>query len=175
MLLVITGQIASGKSTLARAVAHEFELQGLEAAAVDLDLIYEMLDPVRAPKTDERKWSQARHVAARLATALLADGVAVVVEGEFLTAAERTEFIEALPSGIEPRFVTLRVSYELAVQRAHGDPTRGLSRDPVFLSNHYEATAQAIRDAPSTDLAIDTGETGIAEAARVIAAWSRSA
>jgi len=175
VLLVITGPIASGKSTLARAVAHDFELRGRQAAAVDLDLTYEMLDPVRAPKTDQAKWTQARGIAARLAAALVEDGVAVVVEGEFLTPADRAEFTEALPSGIEPRFVTLRLSYELALQRARDDPTRGLSRDPVFLRSHYEATTQAVRDAPPTDLAIDTGEIGIAEAVRVVAEWSRLA
>ncbi len=50
MLLVVTGPMASGKSTLARAVACELERRGAKAAAVDLDLVYEMLDPLAAQR-----------------------------------------------------------------------------------------------------------------------------
>ncbi len=105
----------------------------------------------------------------RLAAALLADGVAVVVEGEFLTPDQRVEFTEVLPPAVVPLFVT---PYEVALRRAHDDPTRGVSRDPVFLREHYEASTQAVRDAPSTDLALDTNAVGVTEAARVIADWA---
>jgi predicted kinase len=172
VLLVVTGPIASGKSTLARAIACEFGARGAKAAAIDLDLIYEMLDPARAPKTDQAKWAQVRRVTARLAATILAEGVGVVVEGEFVTPAERAEFTEALPPGVEPRFVTLSVSYDVALQRATRDRTRGMSRDPVFLRDHYEATAQAAREVPATDLALDTGAMGVAEAARVVSDWA---
>jgi len=174
VVLVVTGPIASGKSTLARAIACELRARGTKAAAVELDLIYEMLDHARAPKTDVATWAQARRMAARLTTALLAEGVAVVVEGEFLTAAERAEFTDALTPEVEPRFITLSLSYELAMQRASSDPTRGLSRDPVFLRRHYEETAQTVREAPPTDLALDTGAMGVADSARVTADWASS-
>jgi adenylylsulfate kinase-like enzyme len=65
LVVVITGPIASGKSTLGRAVAEEFKAVGTQAAVIDLDLMYEMLDPSRAAKTDETKWTQARRVTAR--------------------------------------------------------------------------------------------------------------
>jgi len=44
MVIVICGPIASGKSTVARAVARSFEHLGTQAAVVDLDLVYEMLE-----------------------------------------------------------------------------------------------------------------------------------
>jgi len=172
MLVVVTGPIASGKSSLARAVACEFGRRGQKAAAVDLDLIYEMLDPGRAPKTDVARWAQARRISARLATALLAEGVAVVVEGGFLTPAERTDFTDALPPGVEARFVTLSISFEVALERATNDETRGLSRDPAFLRDHYAATAQALHDVPPVDLVVDTGATAIGEAACAVADWA---
>ena len=172
VLLVVTGPIASGKSTLARAVAREFVVRGAKAAAVDLDLVYEMLDPAHGPKADAATWRQARRIAARLAAAFLAEGVGVVVEGEFLTPAQRSDFNDALPDGVEPRFVTLSVSYDLALQRVANDPTRGVSRDPAFLCDHYEAAAQAVREVPRTDLALDTGAIGVAEAARIVADWA---
>jgi chloramphenicol 3-O-phosphotransferase len=172
MLVVVSGPIASGKSSLARAVACEFGERGLKAAAVDLDLIYEMLDPAHAAKTDLARWAQARRISARLATALLAEDVAVVVEGEFLTPAERTDFIDALSPGVEARFVTLSTPFDVALERATTDETRGLSRDPAFLRDHYAATAQALRDVPPADLVVDTGATAIGESARTVADWA---
>jgi shikimate kinase len=172
VLVVITGPIASGKSTVGRAVAREFEAAGAKAAVIDLDLVYEMLDPGRAAKTDEAKWAQARRLSARLADALLAEGLEVIVEGDFLTAAALGQFVEALASRVQPRFVMLRVSFDLALRRAQLDSTRGLSRDPTFLRKHYETTAAAVRDAPSTDLALDTGALPISKAAHAVAAWA---
>ena len=174
MLLVVTGPIASGKSTLARAVACELERRGAKAAAVDLDLVYEMLDPPRGAKTDRQR-EQARRMTGRLAAALLADGVAVVVEGEFLTRDQRVEFTRVLPPAVVPALlVTLRVPSEVALRRAHDDPARGrVGVTPLFpLREHYEASTQAVRDAPSTDLALDTNAVGVTEAARVIADWA---
>jgi adenylylsulfate kinase-like enzyme len=54
--VVITGPIASGKSTLGRAVAVELADRGSDAAVVDLDLVHEMLDPGGGPKTDAARW-----------------------------------------------------------------------------------------------------------------------
>jgi predicted kinase len=87
---------------------------------------------------------------------LLAEGVSVVVDGEFLMPEERADLVDALPPGVEPRFITLSVTYEEALKRARSDETRGVSRDPAFLSAHYEATARAVREAPSADLLLDT-------------------
>jgi adenylylsulfate kinase-like enzyme len=172
MLLVVTGPIASGKSSLARAVACELGKRGQKAAAIDLDLIYEMLDPARAPKTDVARWAQARRMSAGLAAALLAEDVAVVVDGEFLTPAERTDFVDALPPGVEARFVMLSVSFEVALERATNDETRGLSRDPAFLRHYYVANAHALRDVPRADLVVDTDATEIGEAACTVADWA---
>jgi predicted kinase len=171
VLVVVTGQIASGKSTLACAVARDLERDGASVAVVDLDLIYEMLDPRRGPKVSQAKWTQARQLAARIAGALLAEGVLVVVEGEFLTPDQRGEFTDALPSAIIPRFVTLRLPFEVALQRANADPSRGLSRDPTFLASHYEATAESIERIPSSDLTLDASAFGVEEAARSVAGW----
>lgn len=172
LLVVISGPIASGKTTLGRAVARELAAVGNQAALVDLDLVYEMLDPSEGAKTDRGKWTRARRVAARLTDVLFAEGLAVIVEGEFLTARERHEFDEARETRVEPLFVTLRISFDLALQRVQLDPRRGLSRDPRFLRGHYEATAATVRNAPRGDLVLDTGRLGIAEAAGIVAEWA---
>jgi chloramphenicol 3-O-phosphotransferase len=173
VLLVITGPIASGKSTLARAVARDLDEQGMRTAAVDLDLVYEMLDPFRAPKTDDAKWTQARRISARLADVLIADGVAVIVEGDFQTAEKRADLTDALSISTGPRFLTLRTSFELTLQRARQDPTRGISRDPGFLRDHYERTGTGTHEAPPTDLVLDTGVMSVSEASAAVGDWLR--
>jgi uridine kinase len=49
-VIVICGPIASGKSTVARAVARLFECRGRKAAVTELDLVYEMLEHRGAAK-----------------------------------------------------------------------------------------------------------------------------
>src|SRR4051812_39881233 len=93
LVVVIGGPIASGKSTLSRAVATRLqERHGVEGAVIDLDLVYEMLDPQGRPKADPATWSAARRVAGRLASALLAEGRAAVVEGDFTRERALIEF-----------------------------------------------------------------------------------
>ena len=171
LLVVISGQIASGKSTLAKALASELRRRGTPAAAVDLDLVYEMLDPVRGPNTNQATWKEARRLAGRIACALLAEGTRVVLDGEFLTSADRADLLEVLPPDVQLRFVAQRVPYDTALQRARIDPTRGVSRDPEFLRDHYEATAPAVLAAPFSDLALDTGQAGIEESVRAVIEW----
>jgi shikimate kinase len=174
MVIVICGPIASGKSTVARAVARLFESQGTQAAVIDLDLIYEMLEQGSAPgKQSDAIWGRARRAAAALTNALLEDGVGVVVvEGEFLSQEERSEFVTALRPPVAPMFVTLRVSIELAIERVQGDRTRGLSRDTHFIRRHYRQLEQALRNRPATDLVVDTASVNAEEAARAIAEWA---
>jgi chloramphenicol 3-O-phosphotransferase len=172
MLIVITGPIASGKSTLARAVAREFGDRGMEAAAVDLDLIYEMIDPSGSPKDDEKVWRRARRASARLAETLLAEGLrVVVVEGDFASPAARSEFTEALDHAVVSCVVTLLVSLETALKRVQLDPSRGISRDSSFLRNHYRTTARDLKGAATIGLAVDTEAMTVAESARTVADW----
>jgi hypothetical protein len=96
----------------------------------------------------------------------------VIVEGDFLTSIARREFEQALAPWVKSRFVTLRVSFDLAYERAERDATRGLSRDRTFLQDHYNSVAASLHDVPSTDLVIDTGVVGVSEAARAVATWA---
>jgi adenylylsulfate kinase-like enzyme len=172
-LIVISGPIAAGKSATARALAREVERRGKTAAAIDLDLVYEMLEHDGARKDDEQKWSRARQAAAALANRFAADGVEVViVEGEFLTADDRRLLVDALDEAAEPRFVTLRVSFDEAVRRIDRDPTRTFSRDLVFLRRHYDEAEAAMRDAPASDLVLGAEGVPVDEVAAAIADWA---
>ena len=156
MVVVITGPIASGKSTVARKLARELERAHVRVAVIDLDLVHEMVGS-DGLKSDDASWALARHAAATLAITFLEEGVAVVVaEGSFNTPADREAFARHLGPSVRPAYVTLRVSFEEALRRAQMDPTRGLSRDPAFLGSYFAASADVLATVPATDLVIDT-------------------
>jgi pantothenate kinase len=170
MVIAICGPIASGKSTAARAVAQIFGREGSAAAAVDLDLLYELHEHDGAIASRGRR---ARVGAASLTDSLLENGVDVVIaEGDFLTADERAEFATAIRSPVELRYVTVHAPLDVALERVRLDPTRGGSRDPDFVRRHYAEVADAVADRPAADLVIDTSAVGIEETARTIVDWA---
>jgi shikimate kinase len=142
MLLVITGPVGGGKSTVALALAERFRAAGRTTAVIDLDVVYGMARQV-AGFGEENVWATARHGAAALADAFFAEGMQVViVEGEFFTQAELSALRDPLTAPVEHRFVTLVVSLAEALRRVAGDPSRGLSRHPQFLARlHAQFTA----------------------------------
>ncbi len=169
-VVVIAGPIASGKSSCARALAIRLEqTYGLAVAVVDLDLVYEMLDPAGRPKVDANLWSLARQMSGRLAAALLAEHRCVVVEGDLATDIALGEFENELPNEVVVRLVMLEVAFETALARARQDPSRGLSRDAQFLSSHYtEFNGEwAGRDV----LRLQTGTVSVAETAAAAVEW----
>jgi adenylylsulfate kinase-like enzyme len=173
MVIVITGPIASGKSTIARALARELEPDAVRVAVLDLDRIHDMVKADGAT-SDEGTWTTARHAAATLANTLVEEGVGVVVaEGSFNTPGDRAAFARRLRTGVDPFYVTLQVSFEEALRRAQRDPTRGASRDPDFLRRYFARAGQAAAAHPGTDLVIDTERTTSRAAAIEIAAVVR--
>jgi hypothetical protein len=169
-VVVIGGPIASGKSSLARALSIRLEeTSGLGVAVIDLDLVYEMLDPAGRTKDDARLWSLARQMSGRLAAALLAEVHCVVVEGDLATDIALGEFENELPNEVTVRLVMLEVDFETALARAREDPSRGLSRDRLFLSSHY---AEFNGEWSGRDvLRLQTGMDSVAEAAAAAVEW----
>ena len=168
MLIVITGPIASGKSTVARALAHELAQVDVRAAVIDLDVLEDMLT-ADEPKSDPATWTLARHAAATLANTFLSGGIGVVIaDGSFNLSSDRAALEQHLSTNVRPRYVTLSVTFEKALRRAQGDPTRGVSRDPVFLAEYF-AAATAAREIPLTDVVIDTESVSATAAAATIA------
>jgi shikimate kinase len=173
LVVLIGGPIASGKSSLSRAVAVRLEEIGATAVAVlDLDVVYEMLDPrgrSGRPKSDELLWSQARRTAGRLAAMFVAEDRCVVAEGNFAAEHALREFEAELPAGVLLRLVMLNIDFEVAVGRAQADPTRGLSKDPSFLALHHREFAPEWHGRDVLEL--DTGALSRAEAAEAVVAW----
>jgi shikimate kinase len=170
LVVVIGGPIASGKSALSRAVAARLEeAEAVATAVIDLDLVYEMLDPRRRTKDDPDLWAEARRVAGRLTTALLAESRCVVAEGEFASDQALDEFVSELPGTADLRLVLLDVDFETALKRASADAARGLSKDETFLSRHYrEFRPEWV--GPDV-LRLDTTESTLGEAACAVVDW----
>jgi adenylylsulfate kinase-like enzyme len=169
VVIVVTGPIASGKSTIARELARELGRAQVRAVVIDLDLLYDML-AADGPKDDDAMWALARRVAATMANTLLNDGVAAVIaEGSFNMPGDRAAFARHLGASVVPLYVTLRVSYDEALRRAQDDPTRGLSRDPRFLAPYFAGVGPTLAATPATDIVIDTEQTTAISAAAEIA------
>jgi hypothetical protein len=174
-VIVITGPIASGKSTVALALAREFEDAGVRVAVIDLDLVHDRLAAAGAAVEGDT-WTVARRAAASEANARIdAGSVVVIAEGSFNAPPTRAEFTDGLRSGVAPLFVTLRVSFDEALRRAQGDPSRGRSRDPAFLRPYFEAVERVLAAVPVTDVVIDSERTSVAAAATMIARLVRRA
>jgi shikimate kinase len=158
VLIVISGPIASGKSTVARVLARQIERSGRRVAVIDLDLVHETV--IRSPGTATDRdlaWSLARQAAATIANTLMDQGVGVVIaEGSFNDLSKRSDFVGRLRPGVVPIYVTLLVSYEEALRRAQRDPTRGVSRDPSFLRRYYDQVNRELAGLPESDMVIDT-------------------
>jgi adenylylsulfate kinase-like enzyme len=170
LVVVISGPIASGKSALSLAVAAQLEeAKEVPSAVIDLDLVYETLDPRRRAKDDADLWADARRVAGRFTTALLAENRCVVAEGEFASDQALDEFIGELPDTADLRLVLLDVKFETALRRVSADATRGLSKEETFLSRHYrEFRPEWVGH---DVLRLDTTESTLDEAARAVVDW----
>lgn len=173
LVVVISGPIASGKSSLSRAAAIRLEEPGeTSAAVIDLDVVYEMLDPrgqSGRPKSDERLWSQARRTAGRLAASFLAEDRCVVAAGNFAADHALREFEAELPPDVRLRLVMLNIDFDIALRRTQADPSRGLSKDPSFLSIHHSAFSPewSGRDV----LQLDSGAISVDQAAEAVVTW----
>jgi len=171
LVVVISGPIASGKSALGRSVAGRVdEIAGSSCAVIDLDLVYEMIDPRGRPKSDQHLWSEARRVAGGMAAVLLREGRSVVVEGgDFTTEEQLVEFERELPDKAAVRLVRLEVDFETALRRARADGSRGVSKDAAFLSAHYAEFHTDWGDRHA--LKLDTGSASLAETASSVLDW----
>jgi thymidylate kinase len=151
VIVVVTGPIASGKTTLVKAIAEQLRGAGRVVATLDQDEIYELVEQRGVTAGTREAWARTHRLCVAFASALIADGVdAVVVE---------TDAPQLFDGALH---VTLSVPFEAALERAQRDPTRDLSRDQSFLRSHYDAyTAPA-----DAGLTIDTGESGVDQAAR---------
>jgi shikimate kinase len=138
-LIVISGPIASGKTTTAQAIATWARGRGLTAAAIDMD---DLVEIVRgrdwSTAWSATNWRVARGLAGALIDRLVENEVQVVtLAGPFFNLYERDELQGAVASGPDVRFVTLETSLEETQRRCAADETRVVTRDPAFVTRIY--------------------------------------
>lgn len=138
-LIIITGPVGGGKSTVARHLADLLQLAGMKTAVIDLDELYCMAR--QQPGFGDRSvWKTARRGAADLIESFYASGMcASIIEGGFLTELEYMELRGHIVSEVRETFVTLLVSEEEALRRAQADPDPGrvASRRPEIQALLY--------------------------------------
>ena len=143
-LLMITGPIAAGKSTLAAEVTRLLRETGRSVALTDLDTVAEMALPTLP------SWDQAHAIHAQLVGAWYATDVDVVVDEGTSTPEEVQLVRDRLPAGTTIFPVVLTADYAASLARAQGDPGRGLSKEPEFLRRDHDAYAQHLPDLPGS-------------------------
>jgi hypothetical protein len=158
LLIVITGPVGAGKSTTSLALARSLRRAGFAVAVIDLDQIYGFVRQ-QDGYSELTAWARARQGAATLANCLFDTGMSVViVEGEFFNSQELGTLTAPIHVNDEPCFFTMRHSYERALERVQGDPSRGASKDPSFLKWLHACFTQALSFLEAASIVIDTDE-----------------
>jgi hypothetical protein len=156
-LIVLTGPIGAGKSTVAQLLARRCGASGQTAANVDLDDVAFMQDGVHDPPELWRRGGIA-HVA--LVRAWYEAGMDVVIaHGPFFETGAYPDLFAAAPAAARVRHVLLRASYDVALARVTRDPSRGphaVSTRPDFLRRTHDTFAAIVERLPPVDLTIDT-------------------
>jgi hypothetical protein len=157
-LIVISGPIAAGKSTVAAAVGAAVQAVGLSAAVVDLD---DIVASLRAPAAAwQQSWARARRAHGALIGGWLRSGVEVVLaHGPFHDGDEIATLLAEVPAGTVPRWCWLDVPYDTALERTAADPTRVVSRDPGFLRRAHDRVAARAAERPAPTWTFDTHRT----------------
>ncbi|MFE7507469.1 AAA family ATPase [Promicromonospora sp. NPDC057488] len=142
-LVMISGPIAAGKSTLAGELVQMLRREGSSVALTDLDTVAEMALPTLP------SWDQAHGIHAQLVGAWLRTGVDVVVDEGTSTADEVQQVLDQVPEGVEVVHVVLTADFDASLVRAQADPGRGISKDPAFLRAAHEEYARHLPNLPS--------------------------
>ena len=145
---MISGPIASGKSTLADELARLLRSDGLSVALTDLDTVAAMALPT-LPNWD---WAHAIH--AQLVGAWLASGVDVVVDEGTSSPTEVRQVLDQVPDGTDTFHVVLTADFDASLDRARADSSRWVSQDRDFLRADHDAYSQHLVDLP-TNLSLD--------------------
>ena len=156
------------------ALARSIRRHDLDVAVIDLDEMYIFVRQQEG-YGEPTAWARARHGAAALVNALFNTGMAIViVEGEFFNAEELGTLTTPIDANIARCFFTLRLSYEHALSRVQGDPSRGASKDPVFLKSLHANFAHALPFLEAQSVVIDTDDLAQDEVVvRILAVMSK--
>lgn len=154
ILVLISGPIAAGKSSIARALTERLRAVGEQVALVELDRIAEMALPTLPD------WSAAHTIFNSVVGQWLSTPLTVVVAEGPGSKAEVGALIGAIPRNTLVVVSVLTSSFTVALERANTDPSRGISRERPFLSAEFARWASEMPKMDH-DVVIDTGTTSI--------------
>jgi len=160
-LVVLTGPIASGKSTVAAALAAAATRRNLTAVVVDVD---DVAEAVASPGAGASGlWSSAHQAHGALVARWTRTPVDLVVAvGPLFSPAERSALLGELPAGTPVHWVLLDAPVAATLARAAADPTRGLSRDAGFHTDRHARFRRWRSGIPAAQT-FDTSTTGVEE------------
>ncbi|MVA75701.1 dephospho-CoA kinase [Auraticoccus sp. F435] len=169
-LVLVTGPVAAGKSTVARLLTERLVGAGHTVACLDVDEVARM---VAAPGgLTTHHWQQAHRAHGALVAGWLATDVDVVVaHGSVFSRQETDALMASVPGDVAVLRVLLLSSFDAALRRVEGDPLRGLSKDPAFLRRTYRRFEELRAGMDPCDLVLDTGRHSAEEV--VAAVWAR--
>ncbi|MFD7022033.1 hypothetical protein [Promicromonospora sukumoe] len=161
---MISGPIASGKSTLAVELARVLRHEGLSVAVTDLDTVAGMALPTLPD------WGWAHRIHAQLVGAWLTTDVDVVIDEGTSSPAEVQEVLDQVPEGTDVFHLVLTADFDASLARARADVGRGVSKDPAFLRADHEAYSDHLPHMPS-DLQLHVEGQGPEELVRRLLAF----
>lgn len=147
--VIVVGPQASGKSTLAAALRAELLERGERVALTELDRIAAMALPTLP------SWEAAHHIFETTAGLWARTAVTCVIAEGSGSTAEVSRLRAQAPHEAVIVTVAITTTFESAFARAQLDPTRGISKEHVFLSGVYRHWADE-RAAIAADAVIDT-------------------
>ncbi|ROQ41539.1 hypothetical protein EDF46_0919 [Frondihabitans sp. PhB188] len=153
-LIVIAGPQASGKSTLAAALSHELRQAGERVALVELDQIAAMALPTLPD------WETAHRIFESVTGQWLRSSLTCVIAEGSGSYEEVLRIIDQAPAGTPVVTVALTAPFSVAFERAQRDPSRGVSRERVFLEGIYQQWPDELARFQSRVL-LDTNELGL--------------
>lgn len=153
-LVVLVGPQASGKSTIAAALAQEWRGRGETVALVELDQIAAMALPTLP------SWDVAAEIFAEVTGRWLRSGPTQVIAEGIASQQEVAMLLARIPPTAVVLIVAMTTPFEAALPRAQTDPTRGSSRDRDWLAQrHLEWSAEI--DRIPADLLLDAGAQSV--------------
>lgn len=164
-LVMLTGPMAAGKSTIARELTRQLRALGHDIALTELDEVADMARPTLP------NWDWAHHIHAQLVRFWVETGIELVIDDGTSTFVEVNQVLKQLPADVSVFHVVLTVDFDAASARAQADPTRGISKDQAFLRNAYDAWADELPHLPC-DLLINTGDVTLQGAVATLIAAS---
>jgi shikimate kinase len=157
VLVLLYGPIASGKTTVATALAERLRVAGRGVAVLDLD--DQVLSIGGWRDLSWERFERSFDVFGQLVSAWLAAGLDVIAHGPFFERNAMEAVLRDVPMDV-PRFrVMLRTSYDVALQRVAGDPDRDLSKDPERLRAAYQRALPMLEEMPPSEWTFDTANT----------------